>query len=115
LENLQITNETSSSFTLVIVGYSTTRSLGSLNVTFNPASGFSLATSTFTTDLSSVAGLWFQSAASQAFGGQFQVSMSFTLTGTASNGTTLLQAISSISATIGNSVGTSNSLQASLQ
>ncbi len=115
LENLQITNETTSSFTLVIVGYSTIRSLGSLNVTFNPASGFNLATSTFTTDLSSVAGLWFQSAASQAFGGQFEVTLPVTLTGSVGNGKTLLQAISSISATISNSVGTSSSLQANLQ
>ncbi len=116
LESLQITNETASSFTLLIIGYSTTRSIGPLNITFNPASGYNLAQSTYNTDLTQQAGLWFQSSASQAFGGQFEVTMSFTLTGpTPAKGKTLLQAISSISTTIGNSIGTSNSLQASLQ
>jgi hypothetical protein len=116
LESAQITNATASSFTLLIVGYSTTRSLGSLNVTFNPATGFNLATPTATFDLSQVAAFWFESATSRAtFGGQFEVTIGFTLTGPVSKTSTLIQAIASVSATISNSIGTSNSVQAPVQ
>jgi hypothetical protein len=115
LESLQVTNTTASSFTLLIIGYSTPRSLGSLNVTFNPATGYNFTTTTFTSDLSQNAALWFQSAAALAFGGQFEVTIPFNLTGPVANGKTLLQAIASISATVSNSVGTSNSRQANVQ
>jgi hypothetical protein len=113
LESLQVTNATATSFTLLVIGYSTTRSLGALNVTFNPASGYNFTTTTFTSDLSQVASLWYQSAASQAFGGQFEVTIPISLTGP--NGKDLLLAIASVSATVSNGVGTSTTLQASVQ
>jgi hypothetical protein len=113
LESIQVTNTTATSFTLVVIGYSTTRSLGSLSVTFNPASGFNFTTTTFSSDLSQVASLWYQSAASQGFGGQFEVTIPINLSGP--NGKDLLLAIASVSATISNSVGTSTPLQASIQ
>jgi hypothetical protein len=111
---LQPSNEASASFTLLITGYSTTRSLNSLVVTFNAATGYTLAGSQFTTDLSQVAALWFQSASSQPFGGLFEISIPINLTGTVPTGKTLLGTIASVSATVSNSVGTSNSLQANL-
>lgn len=116
LESLQVTNETASSFSLVITGYSTTRSLGSLDVTFTPASGYSLTTSTFNIDVSQVAALWFQSATSvTSFGGLFQITEDFTLPGPIPVGKTLIQAIASASVTVTNGVGTSSSLQANIQ
>jgi hypothetical protein len=115
LQSMQVTSTTASSFTLLIIGYSTPHSLGSLNVTFNPASGYNFTTTTFTQDLSGPGALWFQSATSQTFGGLFEVAISFNLTGPVSNGKTLLQAIASVSATVSNSVGTSSSLQANVQ
>jgi hypothetical protein len=110
--SLNISNQAASSFTLLVIGYSTTRSLTSVNVTFNPAPGYNLGTSQATIDVSQVASLWFQSTSSQSFGGQFQISIPFVLTGpTPAAGKTLLQAIASVSATVSNSVGSSNSLQ----
>jgi hypothetical protein len=113
LESLQVTNATATSFTLLVIGYSTTRSLGSLSVTFNPASGYNFATTTFSSDLSQVGTVWFQSAASLAFGGQFEVTIPINLSGP--NGKDLLLAIASVSATVSNGVGTSAALQASVQ
>ena len=110
----QANGQTSNSFNLVLIGYSTTRSLNSLNVTFNAAPGFSIGTTQFTTDLSQISTAWFQSSASQPFGGQFMITMPFTLTGTAKTGQTLLQSIASVAATVSNAVGTSNSLQANV-
>ena len=110
--NVQGTN----SFNLVLVGYTTTRSLTSLNVTFNPASGFKLATSQFTIDLSQVSGMWFLSSQSTPYGGQFSVTMPFTVTQPSLKaGQTALQSIASVTATVSNTTGTSNSVQASVQ
>jgi len=117
LESVAVTNVVSSptdaSFTLAIVGYSTTRDLTSLSVTLTPASGFKLTTTQLTTPLTGVANLWFQSTASQAFGGLFQVNETYTLTGSLKANQTLLNAIASVSATMTNSVGTSAAIQAS--
>ena len=112
LENLQVTDETASSFTLVIDGYSTNRSLNSLNVTFTPNSGYNLSTSQFTLDVSGPSALWFEGAASEAFGGLFEITVPFSLPGQVPVGKTLIQAIASVSVTVTNTIGTSNSLQA---
>jgi hypothetical protein len=106
---------TANSLTLQVTGYSTTRSLGTLSVQFTPAAGFNLAGAQASVDLSQVSSVWFQSTASEAFGGEFTVTETFTLQGTLPVNKTLLEAISAVSATISNSVGTSNSLADTLQ
>jgi len=115
IESVQVINQTASSFTLVVVGYTTTRSLSALHVTFTPASGYSLTTSSFTIDLSGASSAWFQSSNSLAFGGQFRITESFNLPGTAPAGKTLIQAIASASVTVSNSVGASNAVQSNIQ
>lgn len=115
VQSLQIANQTTSSFTLVIVGYSPTRNLSSLTVTLNPATGFSFPTSQFPVDLSQASNLWFESSTSQTFGGLFQVNVPFNLTGTVAKNQTLIQSIASVSVTVSNSVGTSNSVSSNLE
>lgn len=115
IESLTVTNQASSSFSLVVVGYTTTRSLSSMNVTFTPASGFTLTTSTFTIDVSGPSLIWFQSSASLGFGGQFQITVPFNLPGTPPKGQTLIQALASASVTVSNTVGASNALQSPIQ
>ena len=111
---IQAANQTASSFSLVVTGYSTTRTLTTLTLQFTPASGISIGSSQITTDLKQAATVWFQSTASQVFGGQFTVTVPFTLQGTPPTGKTLLQTIAAISATVSNERGTSNSLQVTL-
>ena len=111
---IQAANQTASSFSLVVTGYSTTRTLTTLTLQFTPASGISIGSSQITTDLKQAATVWFQSTASQVFGGQFAVTVPFTLQGTPPTGKTLLQTIAAISATVSNERGTSNSLQVTL-
>ena len=115
LVNALIANETSNSFQLVLVGYSTTRSLSSLSVTFNPATGFNIGTAQLTVDLSGVSPAWFQSSASLEFGGQFQITEVFTLQGTPPKGDTLLQSIASVTATVSNGIGASIPLETNVQ
>jgi len=114
LVSIQAANETASSFTLTVTGYSTTRTLTGLTLQFTPAAGISIGTSQITSDLKQTASSWFQSTASQAFGGQFSVTVPFTLQGTPPTGKTLLQTIAAISATVSSERGTSNSLQVTL-
>lgn len=103
-------SESASSFVLNVTGYSTTRTLTSVTLQFTAAAGFAFGTSQVTINIQPAATQWFQSTASQAFGGQFTVSLPFTLRGTPPAGTTLLQTIASISTTVSNEVGTSNAV-----
>jgi hypothetical protein len=107
-------NETANSFALNVTGYSTTRTLTSVTLQFTAAASMTLGTSQVTIDVRQAATLWFQSAGSQSFGGQFTVTLPFTLQGTPPTGKTLLQTIASISATVSNERGASNSLVATL-
>jgi hypothetical protein len=115
LVSAQISNETSSSFDLVLTGYTTTRSLSSLNVTFTPASGFNIATTQPTIDLTQGSDVWFLSSASSSYGGLFTITMPFNLQGPVKTGQTLIEAIASVTATVSNGIGTSNSAPAPLQ
>jgi hypothetical protein len=99
---------TTSSLTVVVTGYSTTRDLGNLTVQFTPNSDFTLNATSFTLDLSAAANVWFLSGASA--GGQFNIEIPFTFgpTGTTTN---LTASISAISVSVTNSVGASGTLQ----
>jgi hypothetical protein len=110
VESVQASNVTASSFDLLVIGYTTMRSLTSLSVTFTPASGYTLTTSQFTLPVDQSASVWFQSSTSQTFGGLFEITESFTLPGTIPAGKTLVQAIASAAVTVSNAVGTSSSL-----
>jgi hypothetical protein len=108
----QATNVTANSFTLVVTGFSTTRSLTALNVQFTPAAGFNVPQAQFTIDLHQPSTVWFQSGNSRSFGGQFVVNAPFSFQGTVPAGQSVLQSISSLIVTATNSSGVSNSLQA---
>jgi hypothetical protein len=115
LLTIQIASATTSGFILNVIGYSTTRKLTNLNVTFSPSAGFNVPSVQFPVDVSQVAQLWFQSATAQGFGGQFEVAIPFSLQGTVATGKTLLQSLASVSVTASNDIGTSNSMQAKFQ
>jgi hypothetical protein len=107
-----LAGQTVSGFSIVVTGYTTTRSLQNMTFSLTPASGASLSSTNFTIDLSAASTVWFESAASSAVGGQFTVTVPFSLAQSgASAATNLVAKISSISVTTANSTGTSNSLQ----
>jgi hypothetical protein len=115
LQTAAVAGQSSNSFELVLTGYSTTRSLSTLNVTFTPAAGFNLGTTSLTIDISQTSAAYYLSSASSQFGGLFQITMPFTLQGTAPAGQTLIQRIASVAATVSNGTGTSNSLSANVE
>ncbi|MBZ5607392.1 MAG: choice-of-anchor D domain-containing protein [Acidobacteriia bacterium] len=112
---VQVTGATTNGFTVSVFGYSTTRSVNSMTLQFTPATGFNFSASQVTVDLKQASAAWFQSSTSTSFGGQFTVAVPFTLQGTVATNQTLLQAIASVSATVSNDQGTSNSVQQKLQ
>jgi hypothetical protein len=110
----QVASSTSNGFVLTLTGFSTTRSLNGLTAQFTAAPGFSVPTTAINVDLTQASTLWFNSTASVAFGGQFAVTIPFTLSGTVSSTQTLIQSVSAVSVSISNGTGTSNTLQTAL-
>jgi hypothetical protein len=115
LISARLVSQSTTSFVIGITGFTTTRTLTNLQVRFTPATGVNLGTSQFTLDLQQIAATWFRATASQAFGGQFAVSIPFNLQGTLPDGNPAINGISSISVSANNEVGASNPLEVRLR
>jgi large repetitive protein len=100
------TGTATSGFQVVVTGYSNTRELTQAVLQFTPASGQILQTTSLTVPLTSEALAWFQSSASDPFGGTFVLTLPFTVTGGSAS------AIGSVSVELVNTQGTSTSANA---
>jgi hypothetical protein len=107
--------QTTTTVSIAVTGYTTSRSLTNWIVKFTPAAGFDMPKTQFTINIQQVASPWFLGTASQTFGGQFIVTVPFSFQGTVGTGESLLSGISAVSVTVDNELGTSNSVQATLQ
>jgi hypothetical protein len=97
--SLQITNQTSTGFSVQFDAYSTPRDLSNVTFTFQAASGAQLQGTSFSFPLDGTS--WFSSTQGQANGGSFSVTMPFTFSGDTS-------ALGSVTVTLSNSVGSSS-------
>jgi len=97
---------TGDGFQVQIAGLSTTRELTQATVSFQPATGASLQTSSLVVPLASASQTWFQSSSAAAYGGQFTLTLPFTVTG----GTNV---VGSVTVILSNSVGDSPASAAS--
>lgn len=109
LLGLSIEGRTSTGFQLQAVGYTTTRSLTSMKVVFTGRPGFNFPRTEFTQDLSVNSLLWFNSQASVASGGQFVLQLPFNLS-ISGGSTPPIEAIESVTLTVSNERGESNSI-----
>ncbi|MCZ2155035.1 MAG: putative Ig domain-containing protein, partial [Bryobacterales bacterium] len=100
-DNLSV-QTSSGGFTVILTGYSTPRDLSSARVVFTPTAGTNLQTTELNIPLSTAAQTWFASASGQGAGSAFKLTIPFTVQG----GT---NAVASVTVTLTNSVGTSNS------
>ncbi len=91
--------------TVTIQGFSNTRDMRSGNFTFTAASGATINNPNLTVDLTSAYVSWYGQAASDQYGSAFTYIQTFLLTDDAST-------VGSVSATLVNSIGTSNSKSA---
>jgi hypothetical protein len=108
LRNLQLGTQTAGSFELLLTGYSTPRSVQNLNLTFTPAPGANLQTTTLQVNTETAFATWYQNPTSTTSGSQFTASIIIDASGS-------LNAVQSISITAANVAGTSNSMSLSLQ
>src|SRR5262249_18712918 len=108
----RVTNQTANGFSLVLTGFSTTRSITSVNTQFTAAAGFAVPQNQFKVDLRQTSTAWFQDPAPHAFGGQFPLSAPSSFRGPSPAGHSVLESIASLTVTVANESGTSNSLLA---
>ncbi len=114
LIGIVLTGESTNGFSIVVTGYTTTRTLTNWALQFATKAGFVMAQPQFTINVQPVASVWFQSTASHAFGGQFTITVPFTFTGTLPSGASVVSALASVSVNVSNELGTSNTVQAIL-
>jgi hypothetical protein len=115
LLSVDVTSLTPTALSLRVVGYSTTRSLTKLSFQFTSTSDVTTPGNQFTVDITSAAALWYNSSQSQAFGGQFGVTVPFTLQSSATTITAPSSKIHSVQVSASNDQGASNSLTAVIQ
>jgi hypothetical protein len=109
LLNAGVSAQTATGFTVILSGYSTTRSLRQLDIQFTPKSDASFSTTRLTLDVSAASSAWFQGTASQGFGGTFLIAIPFVLQQNGSSDD-LVRRLQSLSITATNDVGTSSAL-----
>ncbi len=109
LTSESVTSETLSSFTVILSGYATTHALKQLNIQITPKQSGTFSTTNLTIDVTSASSAWFQSTASQPYGGAFLIAIPFVL----SNGSStddLVHLLQSLTITATNGVGASSSI-----
>lgn len=114
LFSLSVDGRTANVLTLQVAGVTTTRSLTKLTVSFKGKPGFNFPQTGFEYDLTANSLLWFTSQTSIPFGGQFvaQIPFGLNITGGA---VPPIQAIESVTVSMTNERGASNSLTTLIQ
>jgi hypothetical protein len=89
-----------SGFTLTVTGFASSKEITSATVTFIPAPGANLQTTTLTVTLDSLFIAWFSNPTSAAFGSQFTLTIPFNVSGD-------IGAIASVTVTLNSKAGNS--------
>src|SRR5262249_43258369 len=74
-------SRTASGFDVVVVGLSNTRDVTQATVRFRPSAGSNLRTDELTVPLTDAARGWFSSGGSATYGGQFTLTLPFSIVG----------------------------------
>jgi hypothetical protein len=118
LLSVVISTRTANSFTLLVTGYATGRSITQMDFTFSPTSGERVSTSKITLAVEPTFLAWYQGTGSAQFGSLFTATVPFTLAGDIVNTTTftnVIDTIQSVAVTIANRQGTSASTTVNLK
>ena len=106
LVSVQVGTRTATSFTLLVTGYSTARTLSQIEIQATAAAGATVSNPKLTLNVETAFLAWYQTVQSQQFGSLFTAVAPVSLEGTMQPGT-LLDAIQSVAVTLSNSLGTS--------
>ena len=107
LRGLQV-NARGGGYDLVVSGYSTSRAVTQLNLQLTPSAGANLQTTTLTSNVDSAFATWYQNTTSRAFGSQFSLTIPLNVTGD-------VNAIQSVSVSLSNARGSSNTVSAAVR
>jgi hypothetical protein len=107
ITSVQLSARTSSTITVLVTGYSPTRSANTLAFVFTPYvdptnPNLQLATTKLNLAADGPFGVWYRSAASQPFGSLFTATVTFNVSGD-------IEAVQSLAVTLSNNLGMSNS------
>lgn len=94
--------------TITIIGFSTSREMTQAAFQFTTAAGANVTTTSFTVPVSTFFTTWYTSTQSAPFGSQFLMTQPFTVSGD-------VNAITNVSVTLANAVGTSTAVSAAVQ
>jgi hypothetical protein len=108
-----VSQQSANSVTLQIFGYGPTRALSTLQFQFLSLSGANVGDA-ISLNVQPNAQAWFSSLQSANFGGQFVVSVPFSLTSNQSSASSALSLLQSVSITASNDLGTSNAVKVAL-
>ncbi len=105
--SVAISNKTSSSFTVQVTGYATSRSVTQMDLQFTPVADEVVQTTKLSIPAAAASFIaWFNSTQSQAFGSMFTASIPLSFSGDVVNVTNLVDTIQSVVVSIGNELGT---------
>jgi hypothetical protein len=110
-----VVSKTATTFTLLLTGYTTSRSITGFQFQFTALPNVNLPLSKATLDASGASMLWFQNSTSQGFGGQFAVEIPFSIQVSSGTLASPVNDLQSVAVTATNDAGTSNSLSIPLQ
>jgi hypothetical protein len=99
-------SRTSDGFDVIVVGFATPRQVATANFQFGAGSGASLQTTQLSVPVQSLFDAWYQDASSAQWGSQFTYTQHFQIQGTST-------AVTSVTVTLGNAVGTSDPMTTS--
>jgi hypothetical protein len=115
IQLMQASNVGAARFDLIVTGFTTTRELTGLSLRFAAAPGASISNAEVRVDLRAVSPLWFQRQASQAFGGQFTLTLPLSVAGTNLGNQDAVSRLASVTAVVENSVGPSSAFELRLR
>jgi len=106
LTSLRLEDRTSVGFTIVLEGFAPGRNVDQAAIRFSSTPGASVNPSTFDVNVAEALDEWFASAESASFGSQFALRLPVTISGQ-------ISAVSSVTASVSNENGSSNTLETS--
>ncbi|MFN7923982.1 MAG: choice-of-anchor D domain-containing protein [Bryobacteraceae bacterium] len=108
IRNVRLGTVSTAAFEILVTGFTSTRSVQTINLTFTGVSGANLQTTTLQANVEGPFSAWYQNAASQPFGSQFTASITVGVNGD-------ISAVQSVSVTAANARGTSSAQTVSLR
>ncbi|MEZ5402646.1 MAG: choice-of-anchor D domain-containing protein [Bryobacteraceae bacterium] len=106
--DVQMQALSANSLAVVVTGLSTTRSLRQVEVEFAASPKYNVPAGKFTLDISTTSDSWYRRRDSEAYGSLFTASIPFSVQ--ANNGVNLEEVFQSVTATLSNEMGRSNSM-----